>query len=62
MFDCVICGDDVTQGKPAPDIFLEAWGKMGKPPKNQILVFEDSLNGIISATKAGMNVRSIISF
>ena len=58
MFESVTCGDDqnVTKGKPAPDIFLESWKKLGKPSKNKILVFEDSLNGINGAISAGMNV------
>ena len=58
MVEFIICGDDpnVDKGKPEPDIFLECWKKFGYPPKDQILVFEDSLNGIYGAINAGMNV------
>ena len=57
MFKSVTCGDDVVKGKPAPDIFLEAWKKMDYPLKEQVLIFEDSLNGIMGAINAGMNVQ-----
>ena len=62
MFKSITCGDDpnVTNGKPEPDIFLASWDKLGKPPKNQVLVFEDSINGINGAIKAGMNVSSLL--
>lgn len=64
MFKSITCGDDpnIISGKPAPDIFLEVWRKMGNPPKNQVLVFEDSLNGIYGAINAGMNVNRIFNF
>ncbi|CAG8791867.1 35951_t:CDS:2, partial [Racocetra persica] len=58
MFDSIICGDDpdVKCGKPAPDIFLAASKKIGNPPVEQCLVFEDAINGIRAAKNAGMNV------
>lgn len=61
MFECVTCGDDqtVVNGKPEPDIFLASWDKLGNPPKNQVLIFEDSINGINGAIEAGMNVGSL---
>jgi len=59
MFQIITCGDDenVINGKPEPDIFVETWRKMGKPPVNQVMVFEDSINGIKSAINAKMNVN-----
>ena len=57
-FDCIVCGDDVEKGKPAPDIFLAAAEKLNTPPPNCI-VFEDSENGVIAADRAGMTVIMI---
>ncbi|MES2825250.1 MAG: HAD family hydrolase [Pseudomonadota bacterium] len=45
--------EDVTRGKPAPDLFLHAAKTMGGVPE-QTLVVEDSLTGIIAASAAGM--------
>lgn len=58
MFDSVNCGDDpnVNNGKPAPDLFLAARKNMGNPPVNQCLVFEDAINGVKAAKRAGMHV------
>ncbi|MBE6787756.1 MAG: HAD family phosphatase [Ruminococcaceae bacterium] len=53
MFDAVVCGQEVKNGKPAPDIFLETARQMGINPQD-CFVFEDSENGIIAGYKAGM--------
>jgi HAD superfamily hydrolase (TIGR01509 family) len=45
--------EDVTHGKPAPDLFLHAAKKMGVPAQ-QTVVVEDSLTGVIAAKAAGM--------
>ncbi len=44
---------EVSQGKPAPDLFLHAASRMGVPP-SQCLVVEDSAPGIEAARRAGM--------
>ena len=51
-FDVVLGGDDVKDGKPAPDIYLMAAEKLGKDP-SQVIVIEDSYNGIKAARAAG---------
>lgn len=51
-FDAVVSGDDVTRGKPEPDIFLEAARRLGLPPKD-CYVFEDGINGILAGARAG---------
>lgn len=51
-FDAVICGDMVENGKPAPDIYLQAASELQLPPE-QCAAFEDSPNGIKSAHSAG---------
>lgn len=57
-FECMATGDEVTNGKPAPDIFLKAAEKMKVLPKDCI-VFEDSVNGIKGAKAAGMTAIAI---
>lgn len=44
---------DVANGKPAPDVFLHAAGRMGFSPE-ACLVLEDSPSGITGALAAGM--------
>ena len=52
-FDEKVCGDEITHGKPEPDIYLKACGKLGVNPDEAVAV-EDSVNGIISASRAGL--------
>jgi HAD superfamily hydrolase (TIGR01549 family) len=51
----VFSADMVARGKPHPDIFLFAAGKLGVHP-NECLVIEDSAGGIRAAVAAGMTV------
>ena len=51
-FDAVVSGDQVTHGKPAPDIFLLAAQQIGCEPEN-CYVFEDGTNGIRVGAAAG---------
>jgi len=51
-FDLLVCGDEVTQGKPHPEIFLRAAQALNSEP-GQSLMFEDSENGLRSACEAG---------
>ena len=43
-FEFVAAGDQVTKGKPDPEIYLKAAGKLGVR-SNKCIVFEDSENG-----------------
>lgn len=52
-FDAMVCGDQVQQGKPAPDLFLEAARRLGYPPR-LCAALEDSEAGILSAYQAGV--------
>ena len=54
-FDDFTCGDEIENGKPAPDIFLKASGKLGVDIK-ECLVLEDSINGIKGGLSAGARV------
>jgi HAD superfamily hydrolase (TIGR01509 family) len=52
-FRVVISSDEVEHGKPAPDVFVEAARRLGVDPSD-VLVVEDSLNGLKAAGRAGM--------
>jgi sugar-phosphatase len=51
----MISGDDVTNGKPAPDCFLLGAERLGQKPED-CLVFEDAEAGIQAGEAAGMSV------
>jgi HAD superfamily hydrolase (TIGR01509 family) len=51
----VFTASQVTNGKPAPDLFLFAAAQMGVPPPN-CLVIEDSETGLQAAINAQMTV------
>ncbi len=52
-FDCIVSGDEVKEGKPKPDIYLEASKRIGVAPE-ECIVIEDSRNGVLAAKNAGM--------
>jgi dihydroxyacetone kinase phosphoprotein-dependent L subunit len=49
----VFAGDIVPRKKPAPDIYLLALESLGLPA-DQVIVVEDSANGLAAATAAGL--------
>ena len=51
-FDAVLGGDDVTRGKPEPDIYIKAAESLGVPPAECIAI-EDSPIGIAAAASSG---------
>ena len=57
-FDIVIGGEQVSNSKPLPDIFLKAVEKLNVEPAN-CLALEDSENGVNSALSAGLTVIQI---
>ncbi|XP_077213333.1 haloacid dehalogenase-like hydrolase (HAD) superfamily protein [Tasmannia lanceolata] len=52
--DCFLAGDDVKEKKPDPSIYLTAAKRLGVLGKN-CLVVEDSIIGLLAATRAGMS-------
>lgn len=58
FFDAVVCGDDVVNGKPAPDVFLLAARKLSLAPAD-CLVIEDAHVGIEAARRAGIPVLAV---
>lgn len=51
-FAPILTCEDITQGKPHPEIYLKAAAGLGVPP-GEIIVFEDSQNGCRAAVAAG---------
>jgi beta-phosphoglucomutase family hydrolase len=60
LFDAIVTGGDVKNGKPAPDIFIKAAEKLGVRPPDCI-VFEDASNGVKAAKNAFMKCVAISS-
>ena len=54
-FDAVVGGDEVKQSKPSPEIFLKA-AELTGPEHSDVIVLEDSLNGIRAGHSAGFKV------
>lgn len=57
-FDEYVCGDEVTHGKPNPEVFLKACQKISIDPSDAI-VLEDSEAGIQAAYSANIPVICI---
>ncbi|MBW2000297.1 MAG: HAD family phosphatase [Deltaproteobacteria bacterium] len=54
-FRAVTCGDEITRGKPDPEVFLKTARKMGLPPQRCVVV-EDAPAGVKAARSAGCAV------
>ncbi len=52
-FQAIIGGEDVTRGKPDPEVFLKGAAGIGVEPR-QCLVFEDAIAGVQAARRGGM--------
>ena len=57
-FEFVVGGDQVTNSKPDPEIYLAATQKLGCNPTS-CLAFEDSENGVRAALGAGLRVIQV---
>lgn len=56
LFDHVVTGDQVTKGKPDPEIFIKAAAQYDPvPAPDQCLVFEDAIVGVGAAKAARMH-------
>ncbi|WP_199428946.1 HAD family hydrolase [Qaidamihabitans albus] len=53
-----VSSEQVRAGKPAPDVYLEAAGRLGARPAACVAV-EDSTNGLRAALAAGMTVVGV---
>lgn len=54
-FHSIVSGDQVTNGKPHPEIFITAAEQMEVDPRD-CLAFEDSLHGVHAAAASGARV------
>lgn len=59
-FRVIVTGDDVTEGKPAPEAYARAASELVDAP-DRMLVVEDSESGILSGLGAGTFVVSVRS-
>jgi HAD superfamily hydrolase (TIGR01509 family) len=59
-FQVVQTSDDVANGKPDPEIYLKAMGKLGVKPVESV-VLEDSSNGALAGKRAGAYVIAVPS-
>jgi HAD superfamily hydrolase (TIGR01509 family) len=57
-WDAIVTGEEVTNKKPAPDIFLTTAVKLGLAPA-QCVVVEDAVNGVEAAKAAGMRCVAV---
>jgi HAD superfamily hydrolase (TIGR01509 family) len=57
-FDTWVSSEEVSRGKPAPDVFLEAARRMEADPASCAAI-EDSHTGILAAHAAGMTVFAL---
>ncbi len=58
LFEVTVSSEEVSRGKPAPDVYLQATRWLGVAPERAAAV-EDSANGIRSAHAAGLRVIAI---
>ena len=59
-FEAVVGGDMVPQGKPAPDVYLEAAQRLGIAP-SECVAIEDSGTGLEAALAAGMIALGLVT-
>src|SRR5262249_53662640 len=57
-FDAIVSGDEVSVGKPDPEIYLLAAQRLSLPAQ-MCLAIEDAPNGVASARSAGMDVIGV---
>ena len=60
LFDDIVTAEDVSAGKPHPDVFLKAASKINRPP-GRCIVFEDAFAGIEAARAGGIKVVGVAS-
>jgi HAD superfamily hydrolase (TIGR01509 family) len=57
-FETVVAAEDVTRGKPAPDVYAAVLARCAVAPE-QALVVEDSASGVAAALAAGASVALV---
>ena len=59
-FDSIICGDEVKKGKPDPEMFNKTVDRFNLK-KEECLIFEDSVEGVLGAVNSKVDVVGITS-
>lgn len=59
-FESIICGDEVENGKPNPEMFNKTV-KIFKLDKKDCLIFEDSIEGLQGAVNSGIDAIGVKS-
>ena len=59
-FSSIICGDEVSRGKPDPEMYLKTLSNL-KVSNNECIIFEDSIEGIEAARNADIKVVGVTS-
>lgn len=58
LFDVIVTGDDISNGKPHPEPYLLAMRRLGMQ-KSECVVIEDALSGVQSGKSAGCYVTAV---
>ena len=58
FFEVIVCGDEVKESKPDPEIFLKTIHALGGNPSNTFVI-EDSESGIVAAHLGGMKCINV---
>ena len=60
FFDTITAGDEITHGKPDPEIYLTTMRKLGAAPDESV-VLEDAPAGALAGKRAGAHVIAVPS-
>ena len=61
LVSVIVSGDEVTRGKPDPQVFSTACQKLGIPP-SRCVVIEDAPVGVQAARAAGARVVAVLMY
>ena len=59
-FNSIICGDEVSKGKPDPEMYIKTLSNL-KVNKNECIIFEDSIEGVTAAKNANIKAIGVTS-
>jgi len=59
-FSYIICGDEVSKGKPDPEMYIKTLSNLNIH-KDECVIFEDSIEGVTAAKNADIKVIGVTS-